>query len=71
MKTKHVSIYRLVEWPCITLEENRTSFNSQSNHNVVFLPGFQKVRVIEASQGKGQGAVLAQKRAICVVQGKT
>jgi hypothetical protein len=37
----------------------------------VLLPGFQKGRVIKASQGKGQGAVLAKKRAICVVQGKT
>jgi hypothetical protein len=29
--------------------------------SVVLLPGFQKGRDIEASQGKGQGAVLAQK----------
>jgi hypothetical protein len=36
----------------------------------VLLPGFQKSRDIKASQGKGQGAVLA-KKAICVVQGKT
>jgi hypothetical protein len=50
-------------------------------HLVVFLPGFQKGR-----EGKGQGyqgflrkragisrqgAVLAKKRAICVIQGKT
>jgi hypothetical protein len=36
----------------------------------VFLPGFQNGRDIEASKGKGQGAVLDKKRAICVVQGK-
>jgi hypothetical protein len=35
--------------------------------NLVFLPGFQKGRDIEASYGKGQGAVLAKKRAICIV----
>jgi hypothetical protein len=29
--------------------------------NVVLLPGFQKGRDIKASQGKGQGAVLAKK----------
>jgi hypothetical protein len=29
---------------------------------LVLLPGFQKDRDIKASQGKGQGAVLAQKR---------
>jgi hypothetical protein len=37
-------------------------------------PQVQKGRDINASQGKhgkGQGAVLAKKRAICVVQGKT
>jgi hypothetical protein len=38
--------------------------------NIVILPGFQKGRDIKATQGKGQGAVLA-KRAICAVQGKT
>jgi hypothetical protein len=37
----------------------------------VLLPGFQKGRDIKASSGKGQGAVLAKKRVICVVQGKT
>jgi hypothetical protein len=37
----------------------------------VLLPGFQKSRDIKASQGKGQGAVLAKKRTICIVQGKT
>jgi hypothetical protein len=30
---------------------------------VMLLPGFQKGRDIKASQGQGQGAVLAQKRA--------
>jgi hypothetical protein len=29
--------------------------------SVVLLPGFQKGRDIKASQGKGQGAVLAKK----------
>jgi hypothetical protein len=38
---------------------------------IVLLPGSQKGRDIKASQGKGQGAVFAKKRAICVVQGKT
>jgi hypothetical protein len=37
----------------------------------VLLPGFQKGRDIPASQGKGQGAVFAKNRAICIVQGKT
>jgi hypothetical protein len=36
-------------------------------HVLVLLPGFQKSRDIKASQGKGQGAVLAK----AVVQGKT
>jgi hypothetical protein len=33
-------------------------------HVVVLLPGFQKGRDFKASLGKGQGAVLAKKRAI-------
>jgi hypothetical protein len=36
----------------------------------VLLPGFQKGRDIKASKGKGQGAVLAQKRPICIVARK-
>jgi hypothetical protein len=30
--------------------------------HIVLLPGFQKGRDIKASQGKGQGAVLAKKK---------
>jgi hypothetical protein len=44
---------------------------STEDNGIVLLPAFQKGRDIEPSQGKGHGAVLAQKRAICVVQGKT
>jgi hypothetical protein len=35
---------------------------------LVLLPGFQKGRdIVKASQGKGQGAVFGQKKAICIV----
>jgi hypothetical protein len=50
---------------------NSADFVRVLDHSLVLLPGFQKVRDIKASQGKGQGAVLAKKRAICVIQGKT
>jgi hypothetical protein len=38
---------------------------------MVLLPGFQKGRDIKASARKRAGSSFGQKRAICVVQGKT
>jgi hypothetical protein len=43
--------YNLFRWNC----------KMNLSINVVLLPGFQKGRDINASQGKGQGAVLAKK----------
>jgi hypothetical protein len=38
---------------------------------IVILPEFQKGRDIKASWGKKAGSTFGQKRAICVVHGKT
>jgi hypothetical protein len=68
-----VSIYRVVAIKGI--RSWRGAFNTSKPmvvmHPIVLLPGFQKGSDIKASQGKGQGAVLAKNGQVASYKKKT